>query len=393
MNESSLTATRMSWPPPARLWWALPVIAAAVAALWFLPHHRPLPTTTAQPYSVQGSAVDIAAQSATRSYIATGVAERDKPLAPEPVPGRVAFDESRAARIVAPLQGRVDTVAVRLGQRVAAGDHLVSIRSSAFVDLLQEIDTLRNSEAARHKTVERLQSLVQLRAAAEKDLLSAELELSEARLAREAAELKLRSRPIESAGSGSYWLNAPHGGVVVERQVLEGEEVGPERSDPLMTIAEIDEVIVTADVPEHDVTQISIGDHAAVRPSAGGEHNLEGTVEYVSEVVDPVRRMVNVRVRVRNEEKLLRPNAFVQVTLHAGNQEPVVVPAEAVVTDDQDSFVFVAEPQHPDRFARRAVVPGRQRGDRIELVSGLEPGETYVTRGALLLLNAVDLAQ
>jgi multidrug efflux pump subunit AcrA (membrane-fusion protein) len=70
----------------------------------------------------------------------------------------------------------------------------------------------------------------------------------------------------------------------------------------------------------------------------------------------------------------------------------VVVEAEAVVTDDQRSFVFVVDPDHPERFERRAVVPGRQRAGKVELLSGLEPGETYVVRGAILLLNAVDLA-
>src|SRR5262249_15369862 len=158
-------------------------------------------------------------------------------------------------------------------------------------------------------------------------------------------------------------------GVVVQRQVLEGEEVGPERSEPLLTVAELDEVIVTADVPEHDVAAVQVGDHARIQASAEPEHDLDGNVEYVSEVVDPIRRMVNVRLRVQNQEHVLRPNAFVQVTFNAAQRaDPVVVPAEAVVTDDQDSFVFVADAAHPEKYVRRAVVPGRQRGDRVEIV-------------------------
>jgi hypothetical protein len=66
------------------------------------------------------------------------------------------------------------------------------------------------------------------------------------------------------------------------------------------------------------------------------------------------------------------------------------VPAEAVVTDDQQSFVFVRG--DGDALQRREVILGRQRGGQVEIVRGLAPGETYVTKGALLLLNAVDLA-
>jgi len=66
------------------------------------------------------------------------------------------------------------------------------------------------------------------------------------------------------------------------------------------------------------------------------------------------------------------------------------VPAEAVVTDDQQSFVFVRGAG--DALQRREVALGRQRAGQVEIVRGLSPGETYVTKGALLLLNAVDLA-
>lgn len=396
MNEETFpTAARSASAfGRAKLWWLGPIALAGLALAYWGLHHSGAPAAPPDPYAVNGTSVDISAQSPSRTYVSLAQAARASALPPEPVPGRVAFDESRAAPVYAPLAGRVDSVAVRLGQRVAIGDHLVAIRSAGFVDLLHEIDTLRTSEAVRRKTVERLESLVQLKAAAEKDLLSAQLELSEARLAREAAELRLRARPIEAAADGTaYWLTAPRAGVVVDRQVLEGEEVSPERSNPLFVVAEIDEVIVTADVPERDVTGVRVGDKARVQTSADPGHDVDGTVEYVNEVLDPVRRMVNVRVRVPNQDRLLRPNAFVQVTFSAGSDTPVVVPAEAVVTDDQDSFVFVVDSAHPERFVRRAVVPGRQRAGKVELASGLEPGETYVTRGALLLLNAVDLAQ
>jgi multidrug efflux pump subunit AcrA (membrane-fusion protein) len=102
--------------------------------------------------------------------------------------------------------------------------------------------------------------------------------------------------------------------------------------------------------------------------------------------------MVEVRLRVANPEHMLRPNAFVQVGFAPGAAQRVVVPAEAVVTDDQQSFVFVRGVEQPGTIERREVGLGRQRGGRVEIVRGLEPGETYVTKGAILLLNAVDLA-
>jgi cobalt-zinc-cadmium efflux system membrane fusion protein len=116
-----------------------------------------------------------------------------------------------------------------------------------------------------------------------------------------------------------------------------------------------------------------------------------GTIERISEIVDPKRRTVEVRIRAANEDGALRPNAFVDVTLQTDPENKRVrVPAEAVVTDGQKSVVFISKGE--GRLERVPVVPGRQRDGEIELRSGLEPGTRYVSKGAILLLNQIDLA-
>src|SRR5207244_1678917 len=123
--------------------------------------------------------------------------------------------------------------------------------------------------------------------------------------------------------------------------MLAGQEVGPDRPEPLLVVADLAEVIVTADVPEDQVSMLAVGQAAQILSAAAPERSFDGRVEYVGEVVDPTRRMVDVRVRVPNGEHALRPNAFVQVEFATSGEPRVVVPAEAVVSDDQQSFVFV----------------------------------------------------
>jgi cobalt-zinc-cadmium efflux system membrane fusion protein len=387
-------------PPPMTFRWtpakwvATGALMLGVAGVVLAARARNAPRTVAPvpDVSVEGDRISIRAGAPTWSYVEFAQASVGQPIAPAPVPGRVAFDEARSQPIFAPLPGRVETVAVRLGQRVDAGERLVAVRSTALVDLSKQIEQLHADEAARAKVVDRLRALVELKAVPEKDLVAAQQELRQAELAREAAELKLKSLPGVASNDGLYWLTASRSGVVVERSVLTGQEVGPERADPLLVVAEIDEVIVTADVPEDAVTGIDVGQPATVMSAALPERALEGRVEYVGEVVDPLRRMVNVRVRVPNADKLLRPNAFVQVTFASDGPRRVVLPAEAVVTDDQRSFVFVRSADQPQRLERRLVTPGRRSEGQVEIVDGLAPGETYVAKGAILLLNAVDLA-
>jgi membrane fusion protein, heavy metal efflux system len=367
--------------------------AAAVATGVVMVRGQKGPAAAPAPYSVTGDRVDIRAGSPTWTYLEFAEAQLGDPIPPEPVPARVAFDEARSEPIVAPLAGRVEVVAARLGQRVAVGDRLLAVRSPALVDLLKGIELLKAKESAHSKAVERLRSLVALKAEPEKDLVAAQQDLMQIQLARQAAEEKLRSLSVASAGEGLFWLTSPRDGVVVERDVLMGQEVGPDRAQPLMVVADLQEVIVTADVPEADVSDLKVGQVAEVRSASAPDQQLKGTVEYIGEVVDPLRRMIDVRVRVPNAARLLRPNAFVQVSFAPVGAPRVVVPASAVVTDDQRSFVFIRSSDRADSLQRRLVVPGHRRGDQVEINSGMAAGETYVTKGAILLLNAIDLAQ
>jgi len=365
--------------------------AGVVVAMLALQHGSQTAADTS-PFSVEGDRITIHDNAPTWSYLEFARAENEAPVPPAPVPARVAFDEARAAPIIAPLPGRVDAVSVRLGQRIAKGDRLLAIRSPDLVELTKEVELKRSKEAAKGKAVERLRALVELHAEPSKKLVDAEQELAQAQLARQAAELKLSSLAVTQDDAGLYWLVAPRDGVVVQRDVLMGQEVGPDRAEPLMVVAELDEVIVTADVPEGDVAGLHVGEPAQVLPTGGNEPGVTGRVEYIGEVVDPQRRMVEVRVRVLNADHVLRPNAFVQVAFAPAASPRVVIAAEAVVTDDQQSFVFVHSPDQPGALQRREVVLGRQHAGRVEIARGLEPGETYVSKGALLLLNAVDLA-
>jgi cobalt-zinc-cadmium efflux system membrane fusion protein len=369
----------------------LGVVGIAGAAL-LLHHGEQTVADVGPPFNVEGDRIEIRDNAPTWSYLEFAHADQQAPVPPAPVPARVAFDEARAAPIVAPLPGRIDAVSVRLGERVKKGDQLLAIRSPDLVELTKEIELKRGEEAAKTRTVERLRALVELRAEPSRKLIDAQQELAQAQLTRQAAELKLRSLSVAREDSGLYWLMAPRDGVVVERNALIGQQVGPDRAEPLMVVAELDEVIVAADVPDADVAGLQVGETAQVLAAGAGEAGIAGRVEYIGEVIDPQRRMVEVRVRVPNPERQLRPNAFVQVAFATGESQRVVVPSEAVVTDDQQSFVFVRNGEHPGALERREVVLGRQRGGRVEIVRGLAPGETYVTKGAILLLNAIDLA-
>lgn len=376
----------------------VPVVLAVVAIA--IVTRRPIAPQNIEAHASALTATDAGVRLGSSApqwkYLQTAVARRAPPLAPLPAPARVLVSETRATPVFAPLAGRVETVSAQLGQEVKPGDRLVAVRSSLLPELRHAEDSARAALAVKKAMVDRIRDLVALRAVAEKDLLLAEEGRREAELALKAAEGKRRSFRLTSLdGSGLYWIRATRTGTIVEREVLPGMEVGPDRTQALLSIADLSEVVVVADVLESETATIKAGQVARVSGTSTADRTFDGTVEHVAAFVDPMRRTVAVRVRVPNPERALRPNSFARVTFPVDDEPRVVIPSEAVVTGEQSAVVFVKHDQPGDvvELERRPVRVGRVRDGQSEIHLGLQEGETYVARGALLVLNALELVR
>lgn len=363
------------------------VLALAAVVLWIALRHGT--TTPAAPaFSAEGDVIRL--HEAPPMKFVTAPVEEGQPLSKAPVTARVAPVESRASPCYAPLEGRIERVVPAIGDRVKAGTRLVLLRSADLASMLRELKGALLSAQTKKALVDRLKFLVESRGASANDLLVAENEYEEAQLAAKTADARLKSLAVAEESDNLLWVLAPRSGTIIQIDAQIGQVVGPNRDHPIATIADLDEVLVLADVPQRDAAGLQRGMTAQIRtPGLAGEP-LQGRLETVSEVVDPERQTVPVRIRVANSNRLLRPNSFVEAMFSADAMHRVLqVPAEAVVSDGLTSVVFVQT--EPGAFRRREVTVGRQNADRVELVSGVRAGERVVTRGALLLLNALDL--
>jgi cobalt-zinc-cadmium efflux system membrane fusion protein len=379
--------------PPPLLWIGGAALVALLAfGAWELFHPEPHAhaASVRDGIEVGSDTVTLAADTPMRKYVQIDQAAEQPGLAPLPVPGRVVLDEHRTSAIGAPLPGRVEEVAVRLGDVVSQGAKLLSIRSGALADVQHEIDEATTQVAVKKRIVERTRALVELQTAAVKDQLAAEAELREAELALQNAQAHRDSLRISPDGINEFWVTAPRAGVIVDLTVAPSEQVSPEREAPLLKIAELSEVLVVADVQERDATDLRVGDVVEVRGLAG-TLTRPGTVEHVSDVVDPARRTIQARVRVKNDDGKLHPNAYVEVAIPAGPTPRVRVPADAVLTDGHESVVLREDAT--GRLVRTPVAVGRERNGEVEIRSGLATGDRFVSRGAILVLNEIDLAE
>jgi cobalt-zinc-cadmium efflux system membrane fusion protein len=322
----------------------------------------------------------------------TAAVKQGEPLPLPKMTARISTVEALTSPSFAPLSGRVVESRVHLGDHVEKGQQLVLVRTGDLALLQRDKRSAALAVTTRQAVVERMRALVESRAGSQHDLLIAESELAESRLAEKAATARLSSLSIaqDRKDETAYWVLANKSGTVVQLDAAPGSVTGPERGLPVVTIADLAEVLAVADVPQQDAVELSKGAKAHVFPSGLAGEAVEGTIEVVSEVVDPERQTVPVRVRVDNRARKLRPNAYVDLTFEAqGARNAVLVPAVSVVRDGASAVVFVEVKE--GSFARRPVVVGRRGHDDVEIVHGLTLGEQVVTTGALLLVNALDM--
>jgi membrane fusion protein, heavy metal efflux system len=324
-------------------------------------------------------------------HFETTKAESGRPLVNLPLTARVTLVEAKTGPSFAPLEGRVAEVSVKLGDRVKKGDRLVLVSSADLAALTREYQAASLSVRTKQAMLDRTRLVVESRAASANDLLVAESELAEAKLSLGTAGAKMRSLSVNQSGENAYWVVANRAGVVVQLEAAKGKEVGPDKDHPVATVADLDEVLVIADLPSRQASSLKIGESVEIRRAGGGTAIASGSIERIADSVDSERQTVPVSVRVPNPAHDVRPNEYVEAIFTSGAEGRVVtVPTDAVVSDGAVSVVFIEEASGDGtKYTKHSVVVGRQAREQTEILSGVLAGDRVVSRGALLLLNAV----
>jgi cobalt-zinc-cadmium efflux system membrane fusion protein len=340
-------------------------------------------------FEVRGSTVVLDLSSPRPLRFDVVSADEAAPPAWAPVPGRVVTVDALTAPHFASLPGRVATVSVRPGDRVKRGDRLVEIVTSELASLHEEQRSAALAVRTRELALERARQLAEARLGTAQDVVVAEAELAEARLRAQASQARLGGLSLAKVSSTSYWIVASADGDVVQVDAKPGLMVGPDRERPLLTVAQLDRLWVLADVSLRDAASLAAGDPASLSLAGSGVPACTAIVDSVASIVDGDRQTVPVRIAVGNEARVLRPNTFVDVVFNPqSNTRTLQVPTAALVTDGAATSVFV-QAGDGSSFERRSVKLGRQSASVVEILEGVKRGERVVTRGALLLANAV----
>jgi cobalt-zinc-cadmium efflux system membrane fusion protein len=307
--------------------------------------------------------------------------------------GVIEFNGDRMARILPPVSGQVQDLAVNVGDSVAKDATLFVLSSREVAAAVADHQASHRDLEMAEKTYAMTQDLFDHQAASHIAQQQAENELAKARAKVQQTEEVLRVLGLDGRLEDNNGqippripVRSPIEGTVTDRVVTTGQFVGPD-NPPLMTVADLSSVWVQADVFERDLHNIAVGQKADVTTTAYPDEHFIAKVARIGNVVDPQTRTAKVRIQVANRDSRLKPGMFAMVSL-ALPEAPtaLAVPMRSVFFEGGASYAYVQAAANVPEFVRRTVqttpVPGT---DRLRVLSGLSPGDRVVSDGVLLL--------
>jgi cobalt-zinc-cadmium efflux system membrane fusion protein len=301
------------------------------------------------------------------------------------LPAIVEADPGRTVKVLPPLAGRVVSLRVQLGERVAQGQELAVIDSGDLAQAYSDDQKGRTVLTLTKQILDRQLALEKGGGAAIKDREQAQSDYAQAQFEFDRAETRLRSLGVSAdqlEKTRLLSLKAPITGSVTDLEVAAGDFL----NDPtatIMTIANLDIIWVTANVPEKDTAFVFAGQSVEVTFPAYPGETFSGKVLFVSDVLEPDTRRTKVRIAFDNPNKNFKPNMFANASFAAPAVSEIVVPTSALVMDNNSTSVFVEVA--PWAFERRDVEIRHQDGEDAVIKSGINSGERVVVKGGVRL--------
>ncbi len=274
--------------------------------------------------------------------------------------GYVTYDEDKLVHIHPRVDGWVDKLYVKtVGARVKKGQPLYDIYSPELVNAQEEylLALDRNNKRLVNAAQNRLVAL---------------------QLPKAAITALKKSRKVQQ----NITFYAPQNGVVENLKIREGFFVKPGAT--LMSIGDLSEIWVEAEVFERQAAEVHIGTKVTMRLDYLPGKEFNGKVDFIYPTLDAKTRTVKVRLRFDNQSGEFKPNMFAQVAIHTSDAaQALLIPKEALIrTGNQDRVVLALG---GGSFKSIEVTVGRFDSESVEILAGLTEGEAVVSSAQFLL--------
>lgn len=298
-------------------------------------------------------------------------------------PASVTAKPSMRANIFPPAGGRVVRLFINMGQSVRTGQALFEIYSPEISEVQTEFISARSALAQAERELRRKEDLQERGIAPLRELEEARTAFEIAQSELEGALLKLRIMGIDEEVIGKPLIvRSPINGKVVDLDVAPGEFIA-EPTEPLMIIADLSKIWVTANIQEKDIRFVKPDADVYATFAAYPGEIYEGKVLFISDILDEETRTTRVIVEFDNEEMKLKPGMFASVKLLSEPKPEVVIDPKAVLQRRDYNYVYVEK--EPFTFEMRKVYTGEMINGNIVILDGLTKDEIIITHNAVML--------
>ena len=274
--------------------------------------------------------------------------------------GYVTYDEDKLVHIHPRVQGWIEKLYVKaIGDPVKKGQPLYEIYSPELVNAQEELLLALDRKNSRL-------------------ISAAENRLSALQLPKSSIVKLKKTKKVQQ----TITFYSPQNGVVENLKIREGFYVKP--GSTLMSIGDLSEVWVEAEVFERQAGQVKTGTPVSMTLDYLPGKTWQGKVDYIYPTLDAKTRTVKVRLRFKNEEGEFKPNMFAQIAIHTtGDEQALLIPKEALIrTGNQDRVVLALG---EGSFKSVAVSVGRYDSESVEIIEGVHDGEKVVSSAQFLL--------
>ncbi len=283
-----------------------------------------------------------------------------------PTFGKVVSDESKVVHIHPRASGWISDLSVHsLGDSVEKGQLLYRLYSPEIVSAQQDFLLALHNRKRLGKSADSL-------------VASAKTRLTLLGVSRGVIkQIQRNNKTINQIP-----IYASQNGVVLALSVQEGMYIQPQTE--LMTIADLSTVWVEAEILPLQQSWVKTGLTANLTSQAFPEERWESQIEYLYPLTDVRTQALKVRLPVKNEQHLLKPNMFIDVEIYGGGKKDVLaIPLEAIIDDGKTKRVV--RQLESGEFDVLEISTGIQTQGIVEVLSGLEQGQKIVISGQFLI--------
>jgi RND family efflux transporter MFP subunit len=288
--------------------------------------------------------------------------------------GRVAYDEEHITRLHPKTEGWIEKLFIdKTGTTVKTGTMLLSIYSPQLVTSAQEyLLALKSLQTLENSPFEDISFGAKQMAKAARERLEF-LDVPEHQI-----------RDLEQTGDikKNIHIHSPFNGVVINIGAREGQHVSPETE--LYMLADLTNVWVFADVFESDLPWVNVGDKVEMTLTGIPGKVFKGSLSYIYPYAEAKTRTIKVRLVFDNEDLLLKPDMFANVTINTQRQaNAITIPSEAIVRSGERDQVFIVREQ--GKFEPRTVKVGLTAEGLTQIIEGVDVGDEVVTSSQFLI--------